>query len=306
MLEMSSLKDLLSLALAIPNSEFRICITLTSSSDLCSIKEVKPNQDFTSLRNLGKFMLHPSPISTSTSGYIHSIETCGTVDGPGLRVVVFTSGCPLRCLYCANPDCRQLENGKLMSVDELVAEIKKYIPYMKASGGGVTISGGEPLFQPEFVREVFKRCQALGIHTALDTSGFCDLEIAKSVLEYVDLVLLDIKSFDLATYHNVTGVDLEPTLAIATYLNTIQKPTWIRFVLVPGLTDNPDNIEGLSNFIAQFKNIEKIDVLPFHKLGEYKWEQLGYDYQLKNTPSPTQQEVQAVIDIFKRHGLTAV
>lgn len=253
-----------------------------------------------------RIMLYPSPLSTATAGYIHSIETCGTVDGPGLRVVVFTTGCPLRCLYCANPDCRQIENGKLTSVDDLVAEIKKYIPYMKASGGGVTISGGEPLFQPEFVREVFKRCQALGIHTALDTSGFCDLEIAKSVLEYVDLVLLDIKSFDSATYHKVTSVDLAPTLALASYLNEVQKPTWIRFVLVPGLTDHPDNIEGLAKFLSAFQNIEKIDVLPFHKLGEYKWKQLGYDYQLKNTPSPTQEEVQAAIAIFNQYGLGAV
>lgn len=255
---------------------------------------------------LGKSMLHPSPISNATEGYIHSIETCGTVDGPGLRVVVFTSGCPLRCLYCANPDCRYIENGNKTSVDELVAEIQKYQPYMQASGGGVTISGGEPLFQPGFVREVFKQCQALGIHTALDTSGFCNLEVAKSVVEFVDLVLLDIKSFDRATYHKVTSVDLEPTLMLANYLSEIQKPTWIRFVLVPGLTDDLQNIEGLADFISTLKNVERIDVLPFHKMGEYKWEQLGFNYQLRDTPTPTKTQIQAAIDIFKKRGLNAI
>jgi pyruvate formate lyase activating enzyme len=160
----------------------------------------------------------------ATSGYIHSVETCGTVDGPGIRFVIFTTGCPLRCLYCCNPDCRYLENGKKVSVDELMVEIQKYTSYMKASGGGVTISGGEPLYQPEFIREIFRRCKELGIHTALDTSGFCDLKVALPVLEFVDLVLLDIKSFDPATYTKITSVSLEPTLILAKYLSEINKP----------------------------------------------------------------------------------
>jgi pyruvate formate lyase activating enzyme len=251
-------------------------------------------------------MHYPSPIATATEGYIHSIETCGTVDGPGLRVVIFTSGCPLRCLYCANPDCRSIENGTKTSVDELISEIKKYQPYMQSSGGGVTISGGEPLFQPEFVREVFKRCKALGIHTALDTSGFCNLEVAKSVLEFVDLVLLDIKSFDRDIYRKVTNVDLEPTLILANYLSDIQKPIWIRFVLVPELTDDRHNIEGLADFITTLKTVERIDVLPFHKMGEYKWQELGFEYQLFDTPTPTKEEVRTAIDIFRKRGLNAV
>jgi pyruvate formate lyase activating enzyme len=243
---------------------------------------------------------------TVNSGYIHSVETCGTVDGPGIRFVIFTTGCPLRCLYCSNPDCRYLENGKQVSVDELIAEIQKYTNYMKASGGGVTISGGEPLYQPEFIREVFRRCKELGIHTALDTSGFCDLEIAKSVLEFVDLVLLDIKSFDPATYTKVTNVSITPTLYLAKYLSKIKKPTWIRFVLVPGLTDDPQNIAGLADFVATLNNVEKLEVLPFHKMGEYKWEELGYEYQLKNTPAPTPEQVQNTLNIFLSRGILAV
>ncbi|NJR15994.1 MAG: pyruvate formate lyase-activating protein [Calothrix sp. CSU_2_0] len=239
-------------------------------------------------------------------GFIHSVESCGTVDGPGIRFVIFTSGCPLRCLYCSNPDCRYLENGRKVSVDEIIAEIQKYKSYMEASGGGVTISGGEPLFQSTFVREICKRCRSLGIHTALDTSGFCDLESAKSVLEFVDLVLLDIKSFDPVTYTKLTSVAIEPTLTFAKYLDEINKPTWIRFVLVPGLTDDPENIAGLANFIAQLNNIERVEVLPFHKMGEYKWEQLGFEYLLKDTLTPSPKQIQAALDIFRNRGILAI
>ncbi|WP_449416253.1 pyruvate formate-lyase-activating protein [Phormidium nigroviride] len=245
-------------------------------------------------------------VSTSVFGYIHSIETCGTVDGPGIRFIIFTSGCPLRCLYCSNPDCRYLENGKKVSVDELIEEIQKYKSYMNSSGGGVTISGGEALFQPHFVTEIFKRCRALGIHTALDTSGYCELKVAKPVLEFTDLVLLDIKSFDPATYRKITSVELEPTLILARYLSEINKPTWIRFVLVPGLSSDPHNVEGLADFVASLKNIEKLEVLPFHKMGEYKWENLGYDYQLKDTESPTPELIQQTLEIFRSRGIKAL
>ena len=245
-------------------------------------------------------------VSTSVFGYIHSIETCGTVDGPGIRFIIFTSGCPLRCLYCSNPDCRYLENGKKVSVDELIEEIQKYKSYMNSSGGGVTISGGEALFQPHFVTEIFKRCRALGIHTALDTSGYCELKVAKPVLEFTDLVLLDIKSFDPATYRKITSVELEPTLILARYLSEINKPAWIRFVLVPGLSSDPHNVEGLADFVASLKNIEKLEVLPFHKMGEYKWENLGYDYQLKETEPPTPESIQQTLEIFRSRGIKAI
>ncbi|NJR49257.1 MAG: pyruvate formate lyase-activating protein [Leptolyngbyaceae cyanobacterium CSU_1_3] len=251
-------------------------------------------------------MTHTLDRFSTTTGYIHSVETCGTVDGPGIRFIVFTAGCPLRCLYCANPDCRHLEDGKLVSVDELIDEIQKYTAYMQASGGGVTVCGGEPLFQPQFVREIFRRCKDLNLHTALDTSGFCDLSIAQPVIEFADLVLLDIKSFDPTTYHNVTGVSVEPTLALARYLSQIGKPVWIRFVLVPGLTDDPQNITRLAEFLATLTNIEKVDVLPFHKLGEYKWETLGYEYLLKDTPAPTPEQVNTALEIFRSHNLKAV
>ncbi|MEO1669228.1 MAG: pyruvate formate-lyase-activating protein [Cyanobacteria bacterium J06631_2] len=242
---------------------------------------------------------------TTQKGRIHSIETCGTVDGPGIRYVIFTQGCPLRCLYCHNPDCRHSEDGKEVTVDELVVDIQKYKSYMNFSGGGVTITGGEPLMQPEFITEIFCRCQELGIHTALDTSGYVNLATAKPVLEHVDLVLLDIKSFDKQTYQQVTQVSLEPTLKFARYLDEIKQSAWIRFVLVPNLTDAAKNTHGLAKFVSELSNIERVEILPFHKMGEYKWEQLGYDYQLKNTPSASPELVAITKEIFARQGIKA-
>lgn len=238
-------------------------------------------------------------------GRIHSVETCGTVDGPGIRFVIFTQGCLLRCQYCHNPDTRDLTGGQLITVDELIKEIERYRAYMRASGGGVTISGGEPLLQPEFVREIFRRCQLLGIHTTLDTSGFPDFKRSQPVLDHTDLVLLDIKSFDPHTYHRLTSVSIEPTLHFAGYLSSLGKPMWVRFVLVPGLTDDVDNIVGVAKFVKSLKSVEKVEVLPFHQMGQYKWEAMGYDYPLKETPTPTPAKVQQAVDIFLKQGLKA-
>jgi pyruvate formate lyase activating enzyme len=237
----------------------------------------------------------------TVTGRIHSVETCGTLDGPGLRFVVFTQGCPLRCLYCHNPDCREVTGGTEITVDELITEVLKYKNYIK--NGGVTISGGEPMLQPEFVREVFRKCKENGIHTALDTSGFTTIELVKPVLEFTDLVLLDIKSFIPETYRKVTSKDLEPTLKLARYLHEIHKPTWVRFVLVPDLTDADENIRGLADFVATLDNVERVEVLPFHQMGSYKWEELGYDYALKETPPASPTQVSNTINIFKAKGL---
>lgn len=236
-------------------------------------------------------------------GKIHSIESCGTVDGPGIRTVIFTQGCPLRCQYCHNPDTWNLGDGNECTVDELMDEIVKYKSYMKFSGGGVTASGGEPLMQPTFIKELFKRCKAEGIHTALDTSGYIPLDSTKEVLEYTDLVLLDIKSFNKALYKEITGVENEPTLKLARYLSDINKPIWIRYVLVPGLTDKIDDVRALASFLGSLNNIEKIEVLPFHKMGEYKWEELGYEYKLSDTQPPTQESLDEIVGIFEDCGL---
>ncbi|HLA34980.1 MAG TPA: pyruvate formate-lyase-activating protein [Rhodocyclaceae bacterium] len=237
-------------------------------------------------------------------GRIHSCESGGMVDGPGIRFVVFTQGCPLRCLYCHNPDTQSLWEGREISVDDLMLEIVKYRSYMRYTGGGMTITGGEPLIQHDFCREIFRRCKELGIHTALDTSGFASLKVAAEVLDYVDLTLLCIKAFEPELHTRVTGVPREPTLKFARYLNEIDKRTWIRFVVVPGLTDAPDNVAGLAQFLSGMKNIEKIEILPFHKMGEYKWERMGVDYELKDTPTPTPEQLQNVAATFRRYRLT--
>ena len=240
----------------------------------------------------------------SVLGRIHSVETLGTVDGPGIRFIVFTQGCPLRCLYCHNADCRSAHDGKEVTVDYLINQIQKCKSYLRK--GGVTVSGGEPLMQPDFVKEIFTRCHQLGLHTALDTSGYCPLETAKPVLEMADLVLLDIKSYIPELYYKVTNVSIEPTLAMAKYLSEIGKPTWIRFVLVPHLTDNIENVEKLADFVATLTNVERLDVLPFHKMGEYKWEQLGLPYELKDTPSASPELLQQTVNIFRDRGINAL
>ena len=242
----------------------------------------------------------------SITGKIHSIETCGTVDGPGIRFVIFMQGCPLRCKYCHNPDTWKLGDGTEKTVDEIFDEIKKYKSYMNFSGGGVTITGGEPLLQATFAKELFIRCKEEGIHTAIDTSGYLFNDTIKEVLTYTDLVLLDIKCYDSKQYKYITGAQLEPTIEFINYLGEINKPVWIRYVLVPNLSDNKKHIEALSIFLSKFNNIQRIELLPFHKMGEYKWEELGYKYELTETKEPTKEEILNAMSIFKAHNLNVV
>lgn len=238
------------------------------------------------------------------NGYIHSVDTFGSVDGPGIRYIVFTSGCLMRCQYCHNPDTWKMKDGKEMSVDELVSDIVRYRSYMMATGGGVTITGGEPLLQPEFVYELMNKLHSFGIHVAIDTCGFPDIDKVNFVVNEADLILLDIKSFDRETHKIVTSQEVDNTLRFAEYLNKINKRTWVRFVLVPGLTDDPANIEGLAQYLQNMKNVEMVELLPFHKMGEHKWEAMGQEYKLLNTPTPTAEEVAKARAIFEKYGLT--
>jgi len=223
----------------------------------------------------------------NTAGYVHSIYNGGMVDGPGIRCVVFLSGCPLRCKYCHNPDTWEKTNGNAMTVSDVVTEVKKYKSYYKF-GGGVTISGGEPFVQAGFLTEILKACKAQGIHTAIDTSGYANPEDVKNALAHTDLLLLDIKSFNPETYKNVTGVDIDKTLETLRLAKAQNIPTWIRFVLVPGLTDNMQDLNNLANFLEDYSNVKKIDVLPFHKSGEFKWKTHDIPYELADTQPPTE------------------
>ena len=235
-------------------------------------------------------------------GYIHSFESFGTKDGPGIRFVLFLQGCPLRCIYCHNVDTWNIKDRKyMMTPEEVMKEILKVKGFIRS--GGVTVSGGEPLLQPEFLIELFKLCKESGIHTALDTSGYIFDEKAKEVLEYVDMVLLDIKHINPMKYKILTSVSLEHTLKFAEYLSSINKPVWVRYVLVPGYSDDEEDLHEWAKFVSQFENIERVDILPFHQMGTYKWEKLGKDYKLKDVKTPTREEVEKAEEIFKSYGL---
>jgi pyruvate formate lyase activating enzyme len=242
----------------------------------------------------------------SVDGQIHSFETCGTVDGPGIRFVVFCQGCHLKCLYCHNPDTWKINGGKTISAKELVEEAQKYKSFFFSSRGGITLSGGEPLLQPEFATEIFKQAHKADIHTALDTSGCISLDKVKNVLAETDLVLLDLKAFDEQLYKKISGGELSLTLKFAEYLTEKNICTWIRFVYVPGLTDNSEMINKMATYLAKMKNIEKVEILPFHKMGEYKWSNLELAYQLTNTSEPTQTEIEKVKKIFSAYNLKVV
>ncbi|MDT0449555.1 pyruvate formate-lyase-activating protein [Streptomyces sp. DSM 40473] len=227
------------------------------------------------------------------------------VDGPGTRFVLFTSGCPLRCLYCQNPDTWHMRDGRAVGVDEVMARIESCRSFLTASGGGVTISGGEPLLQPAFTGEVLRRCKELGLHTALDTSGILGARADDALLDATDLVLLDIKSFDSRACRKLTGGALAPTLRFARRLDTLGKRVWVRYVLVPGWTDAEADVEGLAAFVAGLDCVERVDVLPFHKLGAGKYEALGLPFPLWDTHAPDAALVRRVREQFRAHGLRA-
>jgi pyruvate formate lyase activating enzyme len=241
----------------------------------------------------------------ATYGWVHSYETGSTVDGPGVRVMLFMSGCLLRCLYCHNPDTWHLKDGTKIVLAHAVRRLGDFAPALRAMGGGLTISGGEPLVQIGFTKGMFAAAKRLGLHTALDTSGFLGDRADDDYLRHVDLVLLDIKSGDPEIYRKLTGVELEPTLRFARRLQAMGKKVWLRYVLVPGLTDDPRSIEPVARFVATMENVEWVEILPFHQMGEFKWKSLGLEYKLADTPTPNDAQVRAALDIFRAAGCRA-
>ncbi|HKK19198.1 MAG TPA: pyruvate formate-lyase-activating protein [Opitutales bacterium] len=244
------------------------------------------------------------PPAPDTEGFIHSVETCGTVDGPGVRYVLFLHGCPLRCQYCHNPDAQGRPSGATKTAEEAFADVMRYKSFIKK--GGLTISGGEPLMQAAFVHAMFAMAKAEGLHTTLDTSGFVGHKASDELLDLTDLVLLDIKSFSPMTHKLVTGVCVDQTLKFAKRLDERGNKVWIRFVLVPGLTDHSRNIHGLAEFVSQLGNVDKVEILPFHKMGEDKYARSGMPYKLGNTPVPTTEQINSARGIFAAHGVTAI
>jgi pyruvate formate lyase activating enzyme len=238
-----------------------------------------------------------------TKGRIHSVESFGTVDGPGIRLVVFMQGCPARCAYCHNPDTWDICGGKEMSVDEVLALYEKNKSFY--SKGGITVSGGEPLLQLDFLSELFRAAKARGIHTCIDTSGITfTLENAESVekhrklLAVTDLVMLDIKHIDDEKCKVLTGHSNARTLAFAKFLSDEGKATWIRQVLVPGFTDDEETLQQTRAFIDTLKTVEKVEVLPYHTMGVVKYEKLGMEYPLKDVEAPKKERVQRAKEIL--------
>lgn len=240
-------------------------------------------------------------------GNIHSIETFGTVDGPGIRFVVFTQGCLLRCQFCHNADTWEIGTGKQMSVSEIMSDLKSYLPFIESSGGGITVSGGEPLLQIPFLIELFKECKKAGIHTTIDSSGGCYSnsplfqEQLKELLQYTDLVLLDLKQIDKEKHKRLTGLTNEHILTFARYLSEHEVPVWIRHVLVPTISDDEQDLIKLGEFIRSLNNVQKVEVLPYHMLGVYKWEALGLDYPLKEIDPPSEEKTAWALRILTKN-----
>lgn len=244
-------------------------------------------------------------------GSVHSWELVTAVDGPGTRLTVFLSGCPLRCLYCHNPDTLAMKDGKPVTADEILARVARYRGVFRATGGGLTLSGGEVLMQPAFAARILRGAKELGIHTALDTSGYLGAHATDAMLDDTDLVLLDVKSGDPDTYKRVTGRELEPTLAFGERLaRRAEGPEiWLRYVLVPGLTDDVENVEAVARYAASLEAIRpgviaRVEVLPFHQMGKSKWEAIGRTYELDDTPAPSPELVERVRGQFRAQGFT--
>jgi pyruvate formate lyase activating enzyme len=258
--------------------------------------------------NLGKDVPEAdvrTALASGDMGFLHSFTTGSTVDGPGVRVVAWTAGCMWRCLYCHNPDTWNMANGIPVTIAKATEELRKYRRGLKAMSGGFTLSGGDPLMQHRFAVKLLTAAKAMGIHTALDTNGFYGDRLTNAELEAIDLVLLDIKTWDPERHRRLTGMDNGPTLEFARRLGARKRPVWLRYVLVPGLTDDQEDIAQIAGFVAGLGNVERVDVLPFHQMGRYKWQRLGIPYTLDTVEPASNELVEKTCAVFRTAGLKA-
>jgi pyruvate formate lyase activating enzyme len=245
-------------------------------------------------------------LASGDMGFLHSFTTGSYLDGPGARVVAWTTGCGWRCQYCHNPDTWTLRNGYPISVPKAAEELRKYRRGLMKMSGGFTLSGGDPLMQDRFAVKLLAAARAMKIHTCIETNGFFSEKLSDSELGHIDLVMLGIKAWNEELHTRLTGRPVEKTLAFARRLAALRKPMWVRFVLVPGLTDDPDDIAHIAKFAAELGNVERVEVLPFHQMGRFKWEQLRIPYALKDVAEPTPAAVEQACGIFRSAGLHAV
>lgn len=246
-----------------------------------------------------------SALASGDMGFLHSFTTGSAVDGPGVRVVAWTAGCMWRCLYCHNPDTWTMTNGIPVTLARAVEEVGKYRHGLRVMSGGFTLSGGEALMQHRFAVKLLAAARGMGIHTALDTNGYYGDRLSDAELEVADLVLLDLKGWDPERHRRFTGMEIGPTLAFARRLAARRRPVWVRFVLVPGWTDDPEEIEGVARFAAGLGNVERVDVLPFHQMGRFKWKELGLEYHLEDVAPPPADAVERACAAFRAEGLKA-
>ena len=258
--------------------------------------------------NLGAGMAETdvrTALATGEMGFLHSFTTGSTVDGPGVRVVGWTTGCQFRCLYCHNPDTWNMSNGIPVALARATEELRKYRQGLKVMSGGFTLSGGEPLMQDRFVIKLLAAAKKMGIHTALDTNGALGARLSDADLEHIDLVLLDLKSWSPELHRRLTGMEVGPVLDFALRLAARRIPIWVRFVLVPGLTDDAKNIAQISSFSAGLGNVQRVDVLPFHQMGRFKWKELNLNYTLEGVQPPVTEAVEHACAQFRAVGLKA-
>ena len=245
-------------------------------------------------------------IASGDLGFLHSFTTGSAVDGPGIRLVAWTTLCMFRCRYCHNPDTWSLSNGMPVTIARATEELRKYAAGLKAMRGGFTLSGGEPLMQARFAAKLFAAAKDLGIHTAIETNGFYGEKLTDADLANIDLVILDMKAFGLAQHRRVTaGIDNTEVFEFCRRLGALKRPMWFRYVLVPGLTDIADEMEKIAGFAASLGVVERAEILPFHQMGRYKWDKLGLDYSLSTTAPPSPEAVARAVEIFRASGLHA-
>ncbi len=239
-------------------------------------------------------------------GFVHSFTTGSAVDGPGVRLVAWLSGCQFQCVYCHNPDTWKVTNGMPITLGRAVEVVGQYRHGLRTMKGGLTVSGGEPLMQHRFVLKLCAAVQKLGVHTTLETNGYLGDRLTDEDLESFDLVMLGLKAITPDLHRRLTGKDIQPVHEFARRLAALRRPAWVRFVIVPGWTDDLDEVGRMADFAASLGIVERVDVLPFHQLGRFKWEQLGMDYQLKDAEPPSREKVEEVIARFRAAGLQAV
>jgi pyruvate formate lyase activating enzyme len=246
-----------------------------------------------------------SALKTGDMGFLHSFTTGSAVDGPGIRLVAWTTACMFRCQYCHNPDTWTLSNGIPVTLEQAIDEVRKYANGLRAMGGGFTLSGGEPLMQDRFAARLFAAVKAMGVHTAIETNGGFGDRLSDDELRTIDLVIFDMKAFNPDQHERVTGRGNADVLAFARRLGELKRPMWLRYVLVPGLTDDPQEMDAVARFGASLGTVERAEILPFHQLGSYKWKRLNLDYELETTEPPTQEGVDQAVAIFRAAGLDA-